>query len=173
MPYDPDFIGRQLCLDTMQFTADGLIEKVTPTHQGPPLVQGRDAKRNLAENAGATASSQANEHTGAQRVLDDNYATRWAAAKNADGAWLQLDLGTLTSFQQQELRFEYAWKPYCFVVEISDDGRQWQTLADFRDSPVTGSPVLIKHEGKARFLRLVFSETDQSFNASLFEWAVF
>ncbi|MDQ3815094.1 MAG: family 43 glycosylhydrolase [Armatimonadota bacterium] len=174
IPFDPDFIGRQLCVDELHFTADGWMENVRPTHEGPALVRHRGAGRtNLAAPASATASSQAGPLFGAARVLDGNYASRWAAAPDAAGAWLQLDLGARREFAMQELRFEYAWKPYRFTFEISQDGENWQPVADYTEKPALGSPILISAPGAARYLRLVFPADVSGQAISLFEWAVY
>ena len=174
IPFDPEFIGRQVCVDEIHFDANGLIQKVTPTHEGPALVQGRsDGRINIAKGAAATASSQRTTFNSAERVLDDNYATRWAAAKDARGAWLQLDLGVSKEIKSQELRFEYAWKPYHFTVESSKDGTQWEKLADFKAEPAIGSPVIIESQTTLRFIRIVFGEEVSGVDISVIEWALF
>lgn len=174
IPFDPTFIGRQLCVDALRFTGDGWMETVRPTHDGPALVRHRGAARtNLAARARATASSQAGALFGAERVLDGNYASRWAAAPDAAGAWLQLDLGARREFAQQELRFEYAWKPYRFTFDISEDGQNWRTVADYTETSAVGSPVLISAPGVARYLRLVFPSNVPGQSISVFEWAVY
>lgn len=173
IPKDPKRTLRQACLEPLHFTADGLIEKVTPTHQGPALVQGRAESRSLAAGAAVTASSQADDAHGPARVLDDNYATRWAAAKEAQGGWVQLDLGSRKQITRQEVRPEYAWKPYLFAVEASDDGQTWKTLADYTQAPVSGSPILIEKSIATRYLRLTFPERSKGADISLFEWAIY
>lgn len=174
IPFDPNFLGRQLCVDELHFTPEGRIETVTPTHEGPELVRNRDVRRtNLAAQASATASTQAGALFGAERVLDGNYASRWAAAPAAAGAWLMLDLGARRQFAQQELRFEYAWKSYRFTFDISEDGQTWQQIADYTAMPAFGSPILIPAPGAARYLRLVFPTDMPGPAISLFEWAVF
>lgn len=168
IPFDPGFIGRQTCVDELKFTRDGLIAKVTPTHSGPKLAQRDRATRGFK----ATASSVRQPHKDAARVLDDNYATLWAAGTNASGAWLQLDLGTARRFERQELRFEYPWKRYRFTVESSADGKEWSKLADFIETPASGSPVIISARGKARYLRLVFPPHPDAAEPALYEWGV-
>jgi beta-xylosidase len=173
IPFNPKFVGRQVCVDPITFTADGRIEKVTPTHQGPALVQGRiESQAKLAADAKATASSEADAFTGAACVLDDNYATRWAAARDAKGAWIQLDLGVPRAITRQLIRPEYAWKPYRFTAQSSTDGKTWQTLADFTKQPAIGSPIEIAKPVTARYLRLVFPEDVKGSDISLFEWTV-
>ena len=174
IPFDPKFIGRQICVDKLNFTPGGQIEKVVPTHEGPGFLGNRAAGlHNLADGATATASSRKVGFTDAQRVLDDNYATRWAAASDARGAWLQLDLGSMKRIARQELRPEYAWKPYRFTAESSDNSEKWQTVANFTSMPAIGSPLVIEKPISARYLRLVFPDTVQGADISLFEWAVY
>lgn len=171
VPYVPEQAFRQTCVDELRFTSDGQIEKIIPTHTGPALVRGARADHRL--RATASASSTLDEHLhGAPRVLDDNYATRWAAARGEQAGWLQLDLGEVRSLQRSELRFEYAWKPYRFALEASRDGAAWSVLADYRRDGIAGSPVTISAEAKARYLRLVFVDDVTAEAASLFEWSV-
>ena len=171
IPFDRKFIGRQVCVDELKFTPSGLIEKIVPTHTGPSFLRGRnDGRINLAASAVATASSQKDASTGPARVLDDNYATRWAAA--AAGAWLQLDLGKEQAVASQELRFEYAWKSYAFTLETSLDGERWSTLVDYTARPVSGSPVILTQSARARYLRLTFPPALKGAAPSVFEWLV-
>ncbi|HWL17450.1 MAG TPA: family 43 glycosylhydrolase [Opitutus sp.] len=174
IPFDPAFVGRQVCVDELRFTADGYIDNVTPTHAGPAFVRGRLAGReNLAASAVATASSVRSAVTSPAACLDDNYATLWAAAEADARPWLQLDLGEPRAVARQELRFEYAWKPYAFVVESSLDGRTWTPLADYTESPASGSPVVLERAVRARYLRLAFARgTDDAARPALFEWVV-
>jgi beta-xylosidase len=174
IPFDPSFIGRQVCVDELRFGPDGAIEKVVSTHEGEPFHR-REAgiRLNLAVGAKATASSQRDRFTGAEHVLDDNYATRWMAAKGVHGAWLQLDLDATTKVTSQELRPEYAWKPYRFTAEFSNDGVRWEKLADFTTVPAIGSPITIDKSVTTRFLRLVFPDDGEGAKPSIIEWAVY
>ncbi|HEX9785981.1 MAG TPA: family 43 glycosylhydrolase [Opitutaceae bacterium] len=174
IPFDPALVGRQVCVDELRFTADGLIEKVKPTHDGPELVRDRLAGRNnLAATAAVTASSFGSDFTRPKCVLDDNYATLWAAADDDAQAWLQLDLGEAQAITRLELICEYARKSYAFALETSMDGRQWSRAADHTRSPASGSPVVVEQTVRARHLRLVFSSAPQSARPALFEWLAF
>ena len=176
IPFNPDFIGRQVCVDELKFTPEGLIEKVVPTHTGPAMIEGRAGKlANLADpatGARATASSQRNDFTRPTRALDDNFATLWVAATNDVQPWLQLDLGRVEKISRQELRFEYAWKKYTLTLDSSRDAREWTRLVDFTRQPATGSPVVVEAKTEARYLRLNFSPQKDSSDPALFEWSV-
>lgn len=84
IPFDPGFIGRQICADELTFTPAGLIAKVLPTHGGNKLVLREHATPGIK----AAAASERSSATGAGHVLDDNYATLWAAGPNTSGVWL-------------------------------------------------------------------------------------
>lgn len=165
IPFDPKFIGRQTCLDELRFTADGLIEKVVPTHAGPAFLHGlRDRSRLPATATGSAAS-----------VLDDNYATLWSAPAPAAGreAALLIDLGSVRATTRQELRLEYPWKAYHLIVEASLDGEAWTTLREIEPASPAGSPLLVETSARARFLRLRFPHDARSAAPGVFEWSVF
>lgn len=173
IPFDPKFIGRQICVDAITFTADGRVETITPTHDGPDFIQGRvESLAPFPPAARVTASGQADEFTAPANVLDDNYATRWAPARDARGAWLQLDLGAQRQVARQLIRPEYAWKSMRFTVEASADGRIWRTLQDFTAKPVAGSPIVVEQPVTTRYLRLVFPEDAKGADIALIEWTV-
>lgn len=191
VPFVEDTANRQICIDELRFTPEGLIEKVVPTHTGPALVQGRTAGRiNLADpsrgatatssgaaaassDAVAAASSSAASLNSPARVLDDNYATFWAAQPDAKGAWLQLDLGSVQKITSSEIRFEFAWKQYAFALESSVDGTTWKVVTDHRTQPAAGSPVVLPGATEARYLRLVFPDTVEGRDLAVLEWAVY
>lgn len=174
IPFDRKFIGRQVCMDPITFTADGRIGKIVPTHQGPALLQGREESQSkLPAGAVITSSSDANEFTKAACALDDNYTTRWAPSADAKGAWLQLDLGSIQQIKRQIIRPEYAWKPYRFAIETSTDGKSWNQLEDHTREAISGSPMISNKAVGARFLRLVFPEAMKGPDIGIIEWAVF
>jgi hypothetical protein len=170
VPYVAGEAFRQICVDELNFTNGGLIEKIAPTHSGPAFLHHRDSGR-LAATATASGSLDA-AHSPAC-ATDDNYATRWAAPKDSRGGTLTLDLGAAHAITRQELRLEYAWKPYRFAVEGSLDGTTWDTIVDHRARGIAGSPVTITAPAHARYLRLVFADDVNGEDVSVFEWSVY
>ena len=170
VPYVKGQAYRQTCVDELHFTSDGLIEKVTPTHSGPALIQ-RNPATGLA--ATASASSELDPLHSAARVLDDNYATRWATAANATGGWLQLDLGSAKPVDHIELRCEYAWKTCRFLFEASSDGTHWTDIADHRVNGASGSPITIPTKRECRYLRLTFPDDVKAEDMSVWEFTAY
>jgi len=172
LPFVEGTAYRQVCIDPIEFTGDGRIGTVLPSHTGPALVQGRSAGNLAAPESGATASasSRIDGLHSAACAIDDNYATRWAQAPGDPGPWLEVDLGAARPIQRSAIRFEYAWKPYFVRLESSVDGHAWRTLADRRDSGVSGSPVVVAAPVTARYLRLDFDPERTGGAASVFEW---
>lgn len=148
VPFDARFIGRQVCVDEMIFSGDGLIAQVQPTHEGPALVRRQDDGR-INRHARTTASSRRDEFSAPGHAVDLNFATRWSAAADDTGPWLQMDLGQTRDFSRQELRFEYAWRACPFRIESSPDGEIWTVVADFTEAPAGGSPVVVQQPGRA------------------------
>jgi hypothetical protein len=170
LPFVTETAFRQTCVDELQFTPDGLIEKVRPTHTGPTFVQGRDAGRLAAI---ASASSSLDALHGADRTTDDNYATRWAAAPTDRAATLTLDLGHAAPVDRLELRPESPTSTYAFILEASRDGQSWTTLADHRAPGLSGSPIVLPVGRECRYLRLTFPASSDAPAASLWECAVY
>jgi beta-xylosidase len=170
IPFDPNFIGRQLCVDEIEFRKDGSIQKVTPTHTGPKLIAGRDHGRLPAT---ATASSEAGPLHSARFAADNNYGTFWKTGNDGQESWLQLDLGKAAKISRMEIRLEYAWNPYRFAVQSSIDGNSWANVADHVQTPFFGSPLTIKSPTRARFLRLLFPPAaNGSATPAVWDWAV-
>jgi arabinoxylan arabinofuranohydrolase len=171
LPYVADSAYRQTCVDEVRFTADGLMEKIRPTHAGPIWVRARgDAVRLPAT---ITASSSADLSRTAGRALDNNYATRWQPAARDAAPWLQLDLGRERSVSRLELRSEYPTAPLRFAVELSADGHTWNRIAERSSSEAAGSPLIVAIDRPARYLRLVFPTLDPTAPPSLWECAVY
>lgn len=163
---------RQICIDEMKFDANGDILPIVPTHEGvvPASLQRKAVKNqlpNLAFGAKVTASSTYSEWFKPEYAVDDNNGTLWRSAEagwkaEATPAWLQIDLGQRTAFNQIWTQFEYATFFYQYKIETSDDGNVWQLYADRTQNTQQGSPMIDKKEANARFVRITITGTQKN-----------
>nr|WSX74698.1 discoidin domain-containing protein [Streptomyces sp. NBC_00899] len=77
----------------------------------------------LALHAAATSSSVDEDDHGPGNATDGDPATRWSSAFQ-DDQWLQLDLGSVRSFDRVDLTWEQAYAR-TYVVQVSTDGSSW------------------------------------------------
>ena len=108
IPFSPADIGRQVCIDQLEWNEEGLIENVIPTHEGVArisLSRNQVASQPVGE---FTASSEKTQHTRAQFAGDDNYATLWKPAIDDIRPSLTIDLKRPIRVGSQEIRLEYA-----------------------------------------------------------------
>lgn len=159
--------NRQVCIDKMEFDSDGSIKVIKPTHDGLiPASLVAKAKKNTAKNlaygAKTTSSSDYSEWFKSDYAVDDNNATLWKP-KNCNGdAWLQIDLGKETKFNQIWTQFEYATFFYQYKIETSIDGSTWSMYADRTSNTDQGSPMIDKGEAKARYVRITITDTQKN-----------
>lgn len=171
-PHSIHGFHRQLCIDEMQFDAEGNILPIQPTHDGvlpASLSVGKQAE-NIAFGAKATASSTYSDWFVPAYATDDNNGTLWRAADVAalSDAWLQIDLGKAQRFNTIFTQFEYATFFYQYKIETSLDGEKWQMFADRTRNTVQGSPMIdtsptsrYSHV-KARYIRLTITGTQKN-----------
>ena len=166
-PHSVHGFNRQLCIDKMEFDANGNILPIVPTHDGilPASLQAKAKKtvaRNLAFQANVTASSVLGSDFKAEYAVDDNNATLWRPANNQGSSWLQIDLGKVQKFNQVWLQFEYPTFFYQYKVETSTDGTNWQLYADKTENRNAGSPMIEKGQAKARYVRITITDTQKN-----------
>lgn len=166
-PHSVHGFNRQLCIDKIEFLSNGDIRPVKPSHTGvlpSSLVKKakKNAIQNLAFQARVTASSELGGDFKAAYAVDDNNGTLWRPANNQGEAWLQIDLGKLTQFNQVWLQFEYATFFYQYKVETSVDGQTWNLFADKTQNTDAGSPMIEKGNVKARYIKITITDTQKN-----------
>ena len=166
-PHSVHGFNRQLCIDKIEFDANGDIRPITPTHTGLlPASLAKKAKKNaipnLAYQATVTASSVLCDDFKAEYAVDDNNGTLWRPSNNQGESWLQIDLGKPTQFNQVWLQFEYATFFYQYKVETSLDGQSWNLYADKTQNTDAGSPMIEKGDVKARYVRITITDTQKN-----------
>ncbi len=166
-PHSVHGFNRQLCIDKIEFDANGDILPITPTHAGLlPSSLAKKAKQNttpnLAYQAKVKASSVLGDDFKAEYAVDDNNATLWRPQNNQGESWLQIDLGRSTQFNQVWLQFEYPTFFYQYKIETSVDGNQWELYADKTNNTDAGSPMIESGSVKARYIRVTITDTQKN-----------
>lgn len=156
-PHSNRGFHRQLCMDKMEFAADGSIRKVIPTHKGVGALAPSVVKsENLALGAGVRASSCYDDNFRAEYAVDDNNGTLWRP-RGMGQEWLEIDLGSSREIQTVWTQFEYGTQFYQYLIETSVDGKQWSVFADKRNNHLAGSPMVDFGKAEARYVRLTFT----------------
>ena len=92
-PHSNRGFHRQLCIDKLEFAADGSIKPITPTHKGiGALAKSSVTSPNLAFGKSVKASSSYDSDFKAEYAVDDNNGTLWRP-KGMGQEWLEIDLG--------------------------------------------------------------------------------
>ena len=156
-PHSNRGFHRQLCMDKMEFAADGSIRKVIPTHKGVGALALSVVKsENLALGAGVRASSCYDDNFRAEYAVDDNNGTLWRP-RGMGQEWLEIDLGSSREIQTVWTQFEYGTQFYQYLIETSVDGKHWSVFADKRNNHLAGSPMVDFGKAEARYVRLTFT----------------
>ena len=156
-PHSNRGFHRQLCMDKMEFEADGSIRKVIPTHEGVGALAPSVVKsENLALGAGVRASSCYDDNFRTEYAVDDNNGTLWRP-RGMGQEWLEIDLGSSREIQTVWTQFEYGTQFYQYLIETSVDGKHWSVFADKRNNHLAGSPMVDFGKAEARYVRLTFT----------------
>jgi F5/8 type C domain len=135
----------------------------------PPVVTGT----NLAKGKTTTASSY--QPTGTTGPLLPSYATdgdvntRWASDWS-DPQWLQVDLGSVQSFDHLELAWEAGYAK-AYQVQTSTDGTNWTTV--YSTASGNGGFDELKVSGSGRYVRMNGTARGTAYGYSLWEFGVY
>ncbi|WP_328471242.1 discoidin domain-containing protein [Actinoplanes sp. NBC_00393] len=135
----------------------------------PPTLPGT----NLARGKTVTASSYQPTGTNGPQLpsytVDGDYGTRWAS-EWVDTAWVQVDLGSVQSFNTVQLAWEAAYAT-AYTVQTSNDGSNWTTL----HSTTTGNGGFdqLNVSGSGRYVRVNGTSRATSYGYSLYELGVY
>ena len=147
---------RQVCIDKMEFTADGSIKKIVPTHDGIGLLAPSVVKSaNLALGCKVEASSYYDDNFRPEYAVDDNNGTLWRP-KGMGPEWLKIDLGKVQTIRTVWTQFEYGTQFYQYLIETSTNGKDWTVFADKSRNRLAGSPMVDFGNRKARYVRLTY-----------------
>lgn len=135
-----------------------------------PPVNGTD----VAQGKPATASTAQTDPTGgcpcpAGNAVDGKFDTRWASDWS-DPQWVQVDLGSSTTFKHIQLAWESAYAR-AYRIETSQDGQNWTTVksVDNGDGNIDDFDV----SGTGRYVRLTGTQRGTGYGYSLYEFGVY
>jgi hypothetical protein len=135
----------------------------------PPTVPGT----NLAKGKTVTASSYQPTGTNGPQLpsyaVDGDYNTRWAS-EWVDTAWIQVDLGSVQSFNHVQLAWEAAYAKG-YQIQTSNDGTNWTNIY----STTTGNGGFddLNISGSGRYVRMNGQTRATSYGYSLWEFGVY
>lgn len=173
-PHSNRGFHRQICIDKMEFTSDGKIKPVVPTHQGvanlgKSLLKGN----NLAFGKTVKASSYYDEDFRPEYAVDDNNGTLWRP-KGMGQEWIEIDLGKKEKIRTVLTQWEYGTQFYQYLVETSNDGKTWEVFADKRNNRLAGSPMLDFGDKEARYVRITSTGGEKAgFNGALWNVKIY
>ncbi|MEV6634747.1 protein kinase [Actinoplanes sp. NPDC051470] len=124
------------------------------------------ARRNLALNRPAFASSVESDHWSAGMAVDGDPATRWSSGF-AEPEWLKVDLGATWRVTDVTVRWEDA-SAVSYRVELSTDGTAWTSV--YSTTSGTGGVVTVPADGKAaRYVRVYCLKRFRAYGFSIWD----
>ncbi|WP_409055456.1 discoidin domain-containing protein [Streptomyces sp. SYP-A7185] len=128
---------------------------------------------NIAQGKPATASSfqpgSGDCPCTAANAVDGKQSTRWASDWS-DPQWLQVDLGSTTSFKHVQLTWETSYAK-TYTIQTSDDGQNWRTVHEVRGG--NGGVDDFDVNGSGRYVRVNGTERGTGYGYSLYEFGVY
>ncbi|WP_127504292.1 discoidin domain-containing protein [Actinoplanes solisilvae] len=125
------------------------IRVVAPPETGTNLTRGRTTTASSYQPTGTNGPQLPSYAT------DGDYGTRWASEWTGS-AWLQVDLGSVQSFNHVRLAWEAAYATG-YQIQTSNDGSNWTTIhstsagdGGFDEVSVSGSGRYVRMNGVAR-----------------------
>ncbi len=173
-PHSNRGFHRQVCIDKMQFSPDGKILTVTPTHEGIGYFASPEwPTKNLAFGKPVKASSAYDDNFRPEYAVDDNNGTLWRPAGMGQ-EWIEIDLGRKERIRTVMTQWEYGTQFYQYLIETSIDGHNWNVFADKRHNRLAGSPMVDFGDEEARYIRITSTGGEKvGFNGSLWNVKVF
>ncbi|MFJ9119458.1 discoidin domain-containing protein [Streptomyces sp. NPDC102394] len=135
----------------------------------PPVPSGTNLARGRPTTASSFQASYGDCPCTAANAVDGNPATRWASDWS-DPQWLQVDLGTRTTFRHVQLYWEASYAK-AYTIQTSDDGQNWQTVRTVSDG--NGGIDDVDVTGTGRYVRVNGTARGTGWGYSLYEFGVY
>ncbi|GID27339.1 discoidin domain-containing protein [Paractinoplanes brasiliensis] len=139
------------------------IRVVAPPETGTNLSRGRTTTASSHQPTGSNGPQLPSYAT------DGDYGTRWASEWTGS-AWLQVDLGSVQSFNHVRLAWEAAYA-MGYQIQTSNDGSNWTTI--FTTTSGDGGFDELGISGSGRYVRMNGTTRATGFGYSLYEFGVY
>jgi exo-beta-1,3-glucanase (GH17 family) len=135
----------------------------------PPTVPGTNLSKGKTTTASTYQPTGTNGPQVPQYATDGDYGTRWAS-EWVDTAWVQVDLGSVQSFNHVQLAWEAAYATG-YQVQTSADGTNWTTV--YSTSSGDGGFDDLNISGSGRYVRMNGTGRATAYGYSLWEFGVY
>ncbi len=170
--YDISAKLRQVCIDELVFNADGSMQHVVATQKGVSPLSKTNSKKNLALNASILSSSDLDTVCKAAYAVDENNGTLWIGGTSPE-EWLMIDFQKITPISAIEVYPEFPIYVYKYMIDVSDDGKQWTTVKDGMENTENGSPFGITKNINARFVRVTLANNKSTPRPGIWEIKIY
>lgn len=146
---------RQICIDRLEFEADGSIKKIEVSKDGVLLdfPLSVDNKQAVYPNSVSSSSTQG-EQFDASKAFDKNFGTLWAAEPGSEAAWLMAEFEETIEISSCSPVFDRVMAPYSYRIEYNDGGDKWNLYFEGENSEHKEWPFEIERQVHARKLRI-------------------
>lgn len=127
------------------------------------------SSENLALGATATASSEADANSSADKAIDGSGETRWQA-ESADDEYIQIDLGSVQTINTVKLTWDAAYAEK-YEIQVSEDGKEWTTVAT--ESGRVGEITSTFPAVAARYVRMQGIKRGSAYGYSIYEFEIY
>lgn len=169
LPFVSGTAYRQICMNPLNFNKGAdLIDNILPEHtvRIPRLT---NRVYDFVAPSHVEASSARDEYRMPANISDRHFGTLWEAAATDTVPVITVSFERNMNLANAELRFEYPWKRYYFVAEISSDGQDWEVIADYSATGIEGSPVDIAIGSQLKHFRLRFVSSENAASPAIWE----
>ena len=111
-------------------------------------------------------------------VLDRRYAiegslsTRWSSAPGVDPSWIEIDLGSVQTFDKVVLAWENAYASQ-YDIQVSNDNQTWTSVLGGPVQGSGGTETRYFPSTSARYIRMLGVQRATQYGYSLYEFQVF
>ena len=123
----------------------------------------------------ASASSQENQNSGAEKAIDNDITSRWESKQKIDPQSLIIDLGTSHNIKQISIIWESAGAAD-YTVEVSEDGQKYTTVASLSEMSSVQNrldEIVLSKMAKGRYIKINGTTRATQYGYSIFDVAVY